>query len=559
MTAPQRFLSLWFPYLATERLLRRGFGGTSRADRSLGAGGEAAPAAPPPAPGRHPRRQGWRGDAPQPGAAPAPGPLVVTVARAANAERLVAVGAAARQAGLRPGMGLADARALHPGLAAAPADPAAEAELLRIMAAWSRRWTPLVALDGEDGLMLDVTGCAHLFGGEEALLGTAEQAFQAQGFTVLGALAGSPALAAALARHLREPAGGGCILGAAAQWSAAERRMVAQLPVAALRPGASVEAGLTAAGLRRLGDLALRPRAPLTARFGARLLQTLDEILGLGPPSPIRPLLPAPLYVVERRFQDPIARDGDILATLHRLAVDLVALTDRHGESPRRLECTLFRTDGAAPRLEVGLSPASASPAAILGLFRERLAGLADEVDPGFGFDVVRLSALAAAPAAAVQTDLAQESRDEPVALLVDRLGARLGRARITRLAPCDSHVPERAVLARPAAGPASPWQAAAPPAPRPLRLFARPEPVETIAAVPDGPPLRFRWRRHRHEVARSEGPERIAAEWWRDPAPTRDYFQVETREGQRFWLYRDGLFGSESDHPRWFLHGVFA
>jgi protein ImuB len=188
--------------------------------------------------------------------------------------------------------------------------------------------------------------------------------------------------------------------------------------------------------------------------------------------------------------------------------------------------------------------------------------------DPkGFGFDLVRLSALVSERSDPVQTGLAGPDHAEELAHLIDRLGARFGLRRVCRLVPQDTHIPEFAMAMVPAHAVRQPAavqiiEQDSLGAVRPIRLFERPEPIEATAEVPDGPPVRFRWRRVLHEVARVEGPERIAMEWWRDDRGnklTRDYFRVESRDGIRLWLYRQGLFGSETSHPGWYVHGLFA
>ena len=242
----------------------------------------------------------------------------------------------------------------------------------------------------------------------------------------------------------------------------------------------------------------------------------------------------------------------------------LLALVDadRHGYGI--MQEVALRTEGAVKSLGVGTSRALRSPEHIAELFAERLAVLHDEIDPGFGFDLVRLSALATEPLAPAQTHLDGGSQGEDLARLVDRLAARLGMRRIARLAPQDRHSPEHADAAAPADAPAPAWEIVPEPDEpvlRPLRLFARPEPIEVVAEVPDGPPVRFRWRRASHRVRRAEGPERIAPEWWRAGAVllTRDYYRVEDDEGRRFWLFREGLYDRETTAPRWFVHGLFA
>jgi protein ImuB len=207
-------------------------------------------------------------------------------------------------------------------------------------------------------------------------------------------------------------------------------------------------------------------------------------------------------------------------------------------------------------------------PKRVCRLFADRLAVLGDACDPGFGFDMLRLSALVTERFDPSQTGFAAPDQDAELAHLIDRLGARFGLRRVVRLAPQDTHIPEFAVAAVPAHAPRSTnqqlpaieFQSLIPA--RPIRLFDHPERIEAVAEVPDGPPVRFRWRHVLHEIARAEGPERIAMEWWRDEhghVLTRDYFRVESRQGARAWLYREGLYGRETAQPRWFLHGLFA
>lgn len=511
---------------------------------------------------RHPRRQGWHGEMPQP-ARPAvpPDTAFATVIKEKGTLRLLALDESAARLHLKPGMPLADARAMFPALVTAEADLLADAELLAATVAWCRRWTPLTAQDGADGCMLDITGCAHLFGGEAALMFEIRRHLTRQGFRVHLAVASTPGCAYALTRHGKEivlPAG-------------KERTAVEGLSVSALRLGEAVTEGLCQAGLWRIGDLAERPRAPLAARFGARLLDRLDEALGLAI-SPIGPRLESAPYMTERRFFEPIATRDDVWRTLVRLAENLCQQLERHGEGARRLELTLFRVDGALRHVAVGTGRPVRDAGTIARLFKERLDVLADALDPGFGFDVVRLCALNVDKQACAQQamDAADSGAQETVLDLVDRLGARLGWRKVVRLEAQESHIPEFAVMAVPArqglsGKPGSDHrESAGEPPNRPVRLFQRAEPVEALAAVPDGPPVRFRWRHVLHEVACAEGPERIAPEWWKgqgamQEGATRDYFRVEDTAGRRFWLYREGLYGVETTRPRWFVQGAFA
>ena len=469
-----------------------------------------------------------------------------------NALRLVALDAMAERLGLQRGQPLADARAMIPGLEAAEEDGAADDALLERIADWAERYTPFVALDPPHGLMLDITGAAHLFGGEEAMAGDIAGRLAARGFAVRAAIADTPGAAHAAARFTA--------LAVVPEDGARDR--LAALPLAALRLDPATVAALDRVGLKRIGQILDAARAPLAARFGAGLLRQLDRALGIEEEA-IGPRRPVPALIAERRFAEPVVSEDDIARTLRSLAAALAGSLEARGEGARAYELALFRVDGAVARLAVATSRPVRAPELVAALFREKFAGLAEEVDAGFGFDMIRLAVPQTAAAAPTQVDLAGEAAGEAdLGQLIDRIAARLGAAEVGRLAPRESHVPERAVVLLPAgasaAGPGGTGPAAGP-LDRPLRLFARPEPVEATAEVPDGPPVRFRWRRALYPVARAEGPERIAPEWWRDDGLTRDYFRVEDPEGHRFWLYREGLYGRETAAPRWYVHGMFA
>jgi protein ImuB len=484
-------------------------------------------------------------------------PLVI-VGRRGNAERLVACDAAAEARGLRVGLALAEARAMHPALVVAQEDAPADAALLAALADWCQRYTPLVALDPPDGLLLDIGGCTHLFGGEQALRDDLVTCLARYGCTVRTGLADTIGAAHAAARFV----------DGAAVAAGGERDFLAALPLAALRLSPETAAVLARVGLKSIGDIIDLPRAPLAARFGANLLRQLDRALGREQ-EPLTPLLPVPPYFTEQRFAEPIAREADVLRTVERLAGRLRVMLERRGEGARRIELTLFRTDGAVARIAVGTARPLRDAGGVRALFAERLAALADEFDPGFGFDLARLAILVAEPAPPEQAGFGRADAAEQAAALdrlTDRLAARLGPRRVERLVAEDSHIPERAAVAVPAqhTGDDDGWEAfrrfraAAELSPRPLRLLVEPEPLgEVMAVVPDGPPRRFAWRGAWHDVAAAEGPERIAAAWWHEDGPVRDYFQVEDKAGLRFWLFRAGLY--RDGIPRWFMHGLFA
>lgn len=463
------------------------------------------------------------------------------------------------------------------------------AEKLAAIADWCRRYTPLAALDAPDGVMLDITGAAHLFGGEAAMMARTEQDLARHGLRARSGLAGTPEAAWALARY--GEADRRLIADGAGERTMA--RLVSNLPIAALQLDPEIVTVLSQTGLKRIGDIILRPRAPLTARFGKALFDRLDAMLGRAK-NPISPRFEAPAYISERRFADGIVAREAIEGTIAALAGHLAQMLEQHDEGARQLSAWLFRVDGKVMRLDCATSRPQRDARMIARLFRERIEAAAaknahDPLDAGYGFDLVRLAVMAAEPLKERQQALpapaqhAQTSRlsaapavpeeAESFSQFLDRMSARFGAHRVLRFEANDTHIPEHAVIAMHAisgargagglpAGLALPEPETGPPVPeRPLRMFERPEPVEAIAMVPDGPPLKFRWRRVMHEVTAFEGPERIAPEWWKGEAEalTRDYFRVEDRGGRRFWLYREGLYERETQRPRWFMHGLFG
>lgn len=468
--------------------------------------------------------------------------------------RVTATSRIAAAAGLTPGLTLADARARAPALVAAEADAAADARLLTRLAVWCERFTPLVGLEGRAGLVLDITGAAHLFGGEASLRDAALAGLARRGFSACGSIAGTPEAAMALARFS----------DMAIAPEGDDAAAVAHLPVAALDMDEDIARALRRAGLKTIGDVARRPTANLAARFGRAMTTRLARICGTEN-ARFTPLRPPPSCRAERRFAEPMTDAGALGAVILDLLAEALGELERRGEGGRAFEVRFFRTDGEVRRIAVETGRPSRDAGAIMKLFEERLAGLADPLDPGFGFDGARLGVARTEPMAAQQTAFDRNDADEmALTALIDRLSVRFGRDRVQRFVPRDTHEPERAARAIPAADGA---RAAAWPEPergeppqRPLLMFHPPHPIDVPAAgVPEGPPLRFRWRRRMHDVVASEGPERIAPAWWRGgETQTRDYYRVEDAAGRRFWIYRRGLY-RETGRPEWYLHGLFA
>lgn len=445
--------------------------------------------------------------------------------------------------------------ALVPELATADAEPEADAEALTALADWCVRFSPAVAVDAPDGLFLDITGVAHLWGGEAEFMDDLGTRLAGNGLPFRLAIADTAGAAWALCRFAEAgtiaPPGG-------------QAELLKPLPPAALRLDPDAAAQIGRLGLRRVGQLMEIPRAPLGRRFGAHTLMRLDQALGRATEALTFRRPPTP-WVARLAFLEPISAPEDMARVTEDVTAKLCARLEAEGQGARRFETFFHRVDGKALPLAVGLSLAGRDARRIARLFQPKL----ETVDPGFGIESVTICAYAVEPVSGRQARLDAGvgiAVEDGLAPLVDRLVNRLGPERVWRAAPVESHVPELAVGRAPALESASPetapWDRETP---RPVRLFRRPEPLEQVfALLPDDPPRQFRWRGRLHEVRRAEGPERIGEEWWKggidevSVSHVRDYYRVEDQDGARFWLFRAGLYDDTASAPKWWLHGVF-
>ena len=521
-------------------------------------------------------------------------PLVL-IAETAHGPRIQATNSAARNAGARIGTMLADARTLCPSITAVPGDPAGDLAALEKLAAWAMRWGPWSALDPPDGLLVDVTAVAHLFGGEAKLLADVYRAFATRGFAMRAAIAPTAGAAWALAHYgpdrsiLAPPshsslrATGGCAAihgadgadrsglglprGSAPRdddvaWMEAR---LSDLPVAALRLDDDVLIVLRRLGLKRLSDLAKVDRDPLHRRFrnrkspAANPLIRMDQLLGRVP-EPLLPVVPQQVPLVQRRLMEPIRHRALLDTVLGDLAGDMVRELEGAGQGARRLDLGLWRVDGEVVVRTLELAAATRDAGHIVRLFGEKLG----DIDAGFGIELVRLRASWAEVLPASQNDIeaAAEWHGTSLSAFVDRLSTRLGPKAVRRPVLRGSHVPERSQAWQPSLSPEPPEQEAFRFHARPLKLLDRAEPIAVLYATPDGFPQKFRWRGEVHEIARVEGPERIAPEWWRErgSARLRDYYRIEDDTGRRYWIYRYGIAGDgRGGVPEWFLQGLYA
>jgi protein ImuB len=484
-------------------------------------------------------------------AAPSDIPFAL-VEKVRGAIRLAALDARALKLGLLSGLSLADARARVPALGVIDHDPAADLVLIEWLADGCERYTPMTATQPPHGLILDITGCTHRFPeGEADLARDLGWRLERLGLTAKIALASTPDAALALAEF-----------GGTEVWA---------LPVTALRVEPDTHLALRRAGLKTIGDLAARPRAPLAARFGKSLPTLLARLL-MEEDARITPRRAEPTIWAEARFAEPLSRSEQTIEVIVGLASEAAEQMSRRDAGGRRFEASLFRTDGYVARLAVETALPTRDFAMLSRLFNERMDSLADPLDPGFGYDVIRLTVPVVEALAPEQLKLEGDSVAEvEITELIDRLSTRLGRHHIQRFLPNDSHIPEQAALELPAQDSSTraewPKPVEGEPPMRPLQLFDPPQPISVIAEIPEGPPRQFRWRRASHLIVRYEGPERIASEWWRRKdghmpgkgGLTRDYYRVEDARGHRFWIFRHGLYGTEKPSPDWYLHGLVA
>ena len=471
--------------------------------------------------------------------------------RDSNRRIVFAADRAALALGIRVGMPASKAQALVTGLVTQDAEPEADRDALDRLALWAlRRYSPIVAADPPDGLVIDATGAAHLHGGEQAMLADMLERLARSGIAARASIADSWGAAHALARFADRsmvvtPAGRG-----------AEAMM--PLPIEALRLAPDIIGSLRRLGFKHVADLAAVPRAPLTLRFGPEPGRRLDQALGKAP-EPIDPIRAPETVEVRRTFAEPIGAAETIARSIAQLAADLCRALEAKGLGARRLDLLCHRVDNRIEAIRVGLTQPVRDPKRIARLLSNKI----ESLDPGFGIELLRLAATWAEPLDHRQAAASLiEEREADVSDLIDTLANRVGADHLYRLTPVESDIPERSVsrIAPTSPNQGETWSLHWP---RPARLLPRPEPIETIALLPDHPPTTFTWRGVRRRVKRADGPERIFGEWWKHDAEltsVRDYFRVEDEAGERFWIFRAGDGeDAATGTQRWFLHGIFG
>ncbi|MBO9714710.1 DNA polymerase Y family protein [Sphingomonas sp.] len=515
--------------------------------------------------------QGESDSRPVPPPDSAQGEALVTSTRVGNRNLVAAASPEALALGLVPGMAITQARVLVPRLDIRPADPEGDETARRALAiALARRWSPVVAHGEEGVIFLDLTGVAHLFGGEEAMARRLFRLLARLGHSARIAVADTPGAAWALVQHTSR--------AVTVCPPARHAEAIASLPPEALRIEGPAAELLRRLGVIRIGTLAAMPRAPLVRRFGFALAQRLEQALG-NLPEPLEPVVPPQLIAVGRRFAEPILTAEAIAHWLGRLAPDLAQALAEAGQGARMVELVADRVDGVPQLIRIGLARASRDPAHLVRLLARRI----ESIEPGYGIDAITLHVRRAEPLGPEELAERLDAETGPdLAPLVDTLATRIGHDRLWRCAPLESDVPERSVRrtgaldppesrgARPKpddvrqldrAPPMPPWHHRWP---RPARLLRRPERVDDVMALmPDHPPRRFTWRGETHRIVRADGPERVHGEWWKrltEVHSVRDYFRVEDEQGRRYWLFRSGDGERDVTGDRsWYLHGVFG
>ena len=479
---------------------------------------------------------------------PADQPIAV-IAKSGSKRWVSAADPAAKTIGVRVGMPAAKAQAIFRGLMLADADPAADAAALERIALWALTvYSPIVAVDGVDGIVMDTEGADHLQGGEEPMLAGVANRFHGRGLTARVAVAdtwgGAHACARATSRETVIIPRGETV------------RAVEKLPISLLRLPEQVVADLRVLGFQTIGELSSTPRAPLALRFGPEVGRRLDQMFGRTS-EPIDPIRTAELVEVSRSFQEPIGAAETINKYVGRLVAQLVSELEKKGLGVRRTDLIVHKVDNTIQAIRAGTAKPTRDVAWLTKLFKD----LTEKIEPGFGIEKLTLAAVAAEQLGEEQrtSSLVEEEHDD-ITPLIDVFGNR--GQRVYRVAPAASDVPERSVQRISAVAEevletwVGHWR-------RPIRLFHRPEAIEAIALLPDHPPRSITWRGKRHRVVRADGPERVFGEWWKrlsEQEAVRDYFVIENEQGERYWIFRsgDGVDPETGSH-RWFMHGIFA
>lgn len=447
--------------------------------------------------------------------------------------------------GITAGKVLADARAILPILEVLDDEPLETATLLQTLAEWSLRFSPIAAVDGLDGIILDISGCAHLWGGEQPYMETIARRFTVGGYQVRLSIADTIGSAWAIARYGDDL----CIVEGGRQAEA-----LTALPPEALRLESSVLQKMQKLGFRQIGQFMNMPGATLRRRFGEMLLQRLGQALGSYPET-VKPVQPVEPYQERLPCLEPILTLKGIEIALEHLIEQFCKRLEREGKGIRSAVFKGYRIDGNVQEISIGTSRASYNTKHLFRLFELKLGS----IEPALGIELFVIEAPLVEDISESQDTLWDiKGGQAKVAELLDNIAGKIGMGAIRRYLPAEHHWPERSVKETTSLdeNPDIPWPTEKL---RPLHLLAEPEPIDVMVPLPDYPPVLFTHRGKIFKLMKADGPERIEQEWWMAEGQPRDYYRVEDEKGARYWLFRSGHYVDGHDDVQWFLHGFFA
>lgn len=461
-----------------------------------------------------------------------------------NRTVITAANPIAEAQGIYRGMAAADAKAITMNLQILDNLPGKEAKLLRQLGLWCIRYTPVVAVDLSDGLILDISGCAHLWGGERGYLKEIVNKLRVSGYDARAAITDTIGSAWAVAHYGKTTP----IIESGMQTQA-----LLNLPPVALRLEADILEKLKKLGFSTIKSFMQIPRTVLRRRFGEGLLLRLAQALGLEDEQLVPLVLLVP-YTERLPCLEPVRTDKAIEIAIQKLLEGLCVRLQAEGKGLRKATLRCYRIDGKMVQAGISTNRGSHSVSHLFKLFELQIS----KIEPALGIELFLLEAPKVEDIDPVQEKLWAGKpglHDTALAELLDKLAGKVGANVIHRYLPAEHYWPERSMkqAASLAETPATQWRIDRP---RPLRILRRPEPVEVMALLPDYPPKVFTYKGRRHVVEKADGPERIEREWWRDKGEHRDYYAVEDSEGQRYWLFRSGHYDAA---PQWYLHGFFA
>lgn len=459
---------------------------------------------------------------------------------------VTAASSEASSQGIYTGMPLADARAILPELEVVESQGYRAARLLKAIGRWCIRYSPLVALEDTDGLIIDISGCVHLWGGEREYLKEVIGRLRSSGYHARGAIADTMGTAWAISRY-------GKISPIIK--SGMELEALLSLPPMALKINASASQKLIKLGLSTIGSFISMPRSVLRRRIGEDSVSRIEQVLGQKEERFI-PIEEPILYSERLPSMEPIRTKKGIEIAMETLLAALCKKLIPDGMGIRSASLTCFRVDGKQLLVEIGTSSPSVNVSHLFKLFELKI----DQIEPRLGIEVFVMEAKQVEELNPVQESLWAKEKaveDQQVTELLDRISGKVGKGVVHRYLPQPHHWPERSVKVASdfREMPAMNWRTDRA---RPMQLLKVPEAIQVTAPIPDYPPMVFRYQGTIHQIKKADGPERIEREWWLEEGEHRDYYSVEDESGKRYWLFRSGHYNEEKTSG-WYIHGFFA